>query len=191
MQTVGVSKSLTSSGPAIADLRNILRLFPVWPCLLLACSPGRTVALHPDPSQLVAQGTFVPEWRLVLDETDAGYVVLDCGLPSDHGIWKPTTADLDRSDASLLEVLGQHLAKTHTHPLGRLVPADYYRLYAPVTMEGRKLLCIRGVHRPWFDTNEADIKTYAGIVDDGGAGIFSAVYDTATGEAARFMFHGE
>ena len=67
-------------------------------------------------------------------------------------------------------------------------PSDYYRRYAGVTVQGRRLIAICGEQRRLDDERGVDWRTDFVALRDGGSTTFGAYYDPAAATITYFEF---
>lgn len=113
------------------------------------------------------------------------------------GYWTPDAADIVK-----LESRWNHLSnlkrayadggRTHKLPDTPALITSYYRQYGGFTRRKRKLIYVSAFVAPHekVSPSDADWRTQAVIICDGGEGVFGVEYDVKTGRFQHLVFNG-
>jgi hypothetical protein len=143
-------------------------------------------------------GALIPSWAAVLPSQNAAAVGQPCGPPlhAAEGIWSPTQEDISRLERELDRVLEKSLARSALPDSLRPAVTDYYRQYAGVVVNGKRLINVTGFHRQYLaavqrlNADTTAWRTQPVLFCDGGEFYFGATYDPSDGHFITFQFNG-
>jgi len=141
---------------------------------------------------------LIPSWAALVPSQNAAVVGQPCGPPlhAAEGIWSPSQEDIRRLERQLNLVLEESLARSLLPDSLRPAVNDYYRQYAGVIVNGRRLIYVTGFHRQYLASvqqlhgDTTAWRTQPVLVCDGGEFYFGAAYDPSDGHFIAFQFNG-
>ena len=131
------------------------------------------------PVAASAEMPLNPGWATIFPAAQAPLLARQCsrGAPRAEGVWQPTPADIAKLEPGLAHVLAD----------AKVQPGAYYRQYGGLIVTGRRIIYVNGARNV---VTQADWRTAAISICDGGALAFGVEYDPATGRFANFTFNG-
>lgn len=127
-------------------------------------------------------------------------------------LWDPTPAEISQLEEALGRELSNRLRSLRTPTNRRVHVRDYFRQYAGIHLNGRRLIFVNGFHRAYVDETtewlalphpESQLTYFPADarnrefwrkvpvhVDDGGAFFFMALYDPQSRRIVGFQFNG-
>lgn len=124
---------------------------------------------------------------VLMQPSDAEALVEQCtrDTPAIEGSWQPSAADIVALEANLAKLT--ELNATACCVPGKLKgdPADYYRQYAGVIINGEKRIYINSVPGGWHGS-----KLHPQILCEGGKGAWGAVYNPKTQSFSDLALNG-
>jgi hypothetical protein len=97
-------------------------------------------------------GPFPPGSSTILMPGQAAHLTRPCDHPTSPGLvgtWLPSQTDI-RDLEHQLDNLIEHALGYRIPPAQIPIPADYYRQYVGVTIEGRRVIYVSGFHKTFF-----------------------------------------
>jgi hypothetical protein len=162
--------------------------------------PGGTDSLDPALGHVFSGAAAQRLARTLISPEDLG------------GTWNPDSAQIGQLEGALAKELGRRLGAQRDDGDPPPKVRDYYRQYAGIILNGRKLILINGFYKSHVEYTvawlaqprsaaelaafpaEARNKDYwhfvPVVVLDGGEHYFDAYYDPAQRRISRFEFHG-
>ena len=139
-----------------------------------------------------------PEWGSVLPDDQALTFARPrlCNRPAPgaaDGTWRPDAATIQRLESVLAVELQAALDLSPERDRGGRPrgASDYYRQYAPLMINGKRIIYVNGLHSGTVARNEkVPWQTTASHACDGGQLFFGTEYDTATGRVSKIIFNG-
>lgn len=131
-----------------------------------------------------------PPWVLLTGD-QAGILIHQCSRESPMAIqsaWTPTAAVLEKMELQLAAITRLE-SKICCGVGGKIDDVNaYYRQYAGLVIEGRRLIYINAFVRT---ANISDWRIQPALICDGGQAYWGVLYDPATGEFFDLAFNGE
>ena len=163
--------------------------------VLFGCDKATEGAIQPaDDKSVVApnESRLDSSLAVIFPESRALELVRQCGRPPPLGIesvWTPALIQSAFLEARLSKLIAEKLAIS-VGGRGGLVPRDYYRQYAGLVIDGRRVIYVNGFHKSIADTYPSDWRQSPVIACDGGKMFFGVEYDVQSEAFVSFTFNG-
>lgn len=159
-------------------------------CAWITLSAQAQVRSFPDGTGVVFPAERAEEARLV------------CRRFESEAVWTPSGDEIASLESGLLDVLENRLMAYGAHDT---TPTDYYRQYAGVIVDGRRIVCVNGFHRIHLEDKErlrrdlaargierewSDWRDSPVVILDGGLIMFGVEYDVERRTFWNFSFNG-
>ena len=144
---------------------------------------------------------FDPEWSVVFPPEKAPALLQQCSraVPGPtEGAWLPAPDTIRQLEIALIPVFQQAATKAVMEGARPGAPRDYYRQYAGIVVESRRLVYVNGFNASLLKL-EAQLRPSRPAMDwravpidvcDGWTDFFGAEYDPATRTVRNFRFNG-
>jgi hypothetical protein len=156
-----------------------------------------TIALMLELSQ-VSAARLNPETAIILPEDKAWASATQCSRPVPHavkGVWTPDRETVVRLEKALALALVDALRRAPIPESRRYPPTDYYRQYAGLVVNGKRIVYVNGFHRKYLARSTRGGRTLAWQmtpinVCDGAEWFFGAEFDVAAERIENVHFNG-
>jgi hypothetical protein len=149
----------------------------------------------------VSTARFNPEWSVVFPAEKGPTLLKQCSraVPGPtQAAWLPEPDTIRQLEIALVPVFQQAANKAVMEGARPGVPSEYYRQYAGIVVEGRRLVYVNGFNASLLELEAqlrpprpaTDWRAVAIDVCDGWTGFFGAEYDPAARTVHNFRFNG-